>query len=147
MPAHADRTDRESLNQVVFAPAPPPGGDPLAPYIPSAAKPWNARRVAHVYRRLGFGANLENIQQGLALSPSALIDKLLDEAAGLDIPAPPFWAGYTLADYDGNQDLIEVHRREVRERWFTDMIGEGVRAKTPASFSCCTSRDRRLARS
>ncbi len=129
MPAHADHTDRESLSQVVFAPSPPPGGDPLAPYVPSAAKPWNARRVAHVYRRLGFGANLEKIQQGLALGPTALIDKLLDEAAGLDIPAPPFWAGYTLADYDGNQNLIEVHRRELRERWFTDMIGEGIRAK------------------
>lgn len=129
MPAHADRTDKEATSHYLFAPAPPPNGDPLAPYVPSAAKPWNARRVSHLYRRIGFGANLDNVQEGLALGPSALVDKLLDNAASLDIPAPPYWSGYTYADYDGNQALIEEHRREVRERWFTDMIGEGVRAK------------------
>ncbi|MEY4204663.1 MAG: hypothetical protein RL013_2367, partial [Bacteroidota bacterium] len=39
--------------------------DPLAPYVPSASKPWDARRVAHLYRRLGFGASLEQIEAGL----------------------------------------------------------------------------------
>ncbi|HNL38416.1 MAG TPA: hypothetical protein PKH43_04770, partial [Saprospiraceae bacterium] len=71
MPAHADFPEKISFapNAVV---------DPLQPYVPSADKPWNARRVAHVYRRLGFGASLAQIQQGLQMSPSDLIDQLFD---------------------------------------------------------------------
>lgn len=124
MPTHADssRPSHESAYT-------PPGGDPLAPYLPSAAKPWNARRVAHLYRRIGFGATLEQIQQGLATDPSTLVDQLLDTAYDLEIPPPPYWSGYTNVDYAGNQDLIEEHRREVRHRWFADMLSEGVRAK------------------
>ncbi len=43
----------------------PPLANSLAPYVPTAAKPWNARRVAHLYLRLGFGANHAQIQQAL----------------------------------------------------------------------------------
>jgi len=129
MPAHADFKEKDPLSTAVAAAPPPPGGDPLAPYVPSAAKPWNARRVAHVYRRLGFGATLEQIQQGLLLSPSALVDQLLDTAYDLEIPPPPYWSGYTYEDYDGNQVLIDEHRQELRHRWMGDMLGEGIRAK------------------
>ena len=95
MPAHADFPEKISFapNAVV---------DPLQPYVPSADKPWNARRVAHVYRRLGFGASLAQIQQGLQMSPSDLIDQLFDTAIDLGTPDPPFWAGYTSADYDAD---------------------------------------------
>ena len=79
MPAHADFPEKISFapNAVV---------DPLQPYVPSADKPWNARRVAHVYRRLGFGASLAQIQQGLQMSPSDLIDQLFDTAIDLGTP-------------------------------------------------------------
>lgn len=107
----------------------PPGSDPLSPYVPNAAKPWNARRVMHLYRRLGYGATQEEIKAGLLMSPSELVDKLLNEAADLDVPAPPFWAAYTAADYNGDFVLIEEHRRELRHRWLTDMLSEGIRAK------------------
>ena len=125
MPAHADLTEK-TQQQVAFA---PPPNDTLQPYTPSVDKPWNALRVMHLYRRLGFGATLEQIQQGLQLSPSALVDQLLDTAFDLDIPAPPYWAGYTSADYDDNQDLVEEHRRELRHRWLNDMLSESIRAK------------------
>ncbi len=125
MPAH---TDHAEITKTYIALAPPPS-DTLEPYVPSAAKPWNAQRVAHLYRRLGFGATLEQIQQGLLLSPSALVDQILDAAADLDIPAPPYWAGYTDADYDDNQDLIDEHRRELSHRWLKDMLSESIRAK------------------
>ncbi|HMX40053.1 MAG TPA: DUF1800 domain-containing protein, partial [Saprospiraceae bacterium] len=129
MPAHADRDERMPLRSAAPLPSPPPGGDPLAPYVPSADKPWDMRRVAHLYRRAGFGASLDDIRHGLSKTPSELVDELLDAAADLDAPAPPFWAGYTLNDYNGNQTLIEEHRWEIRRRWFADMIGEGLRAK------------------
>jgi len=109
----------------------PPGGDPLAPYVPSAAKPWNARRVAHLYRRLGFGASLQQIEAGLQMSPSDLIDQLLDTAADLGIPDPPYWGGWTQNEYDTNldPDLVFIHRDELRRRWMGEMLDEGIRAK------------------
>jgi uncharacterized protein (DUF1800 family) len=105
------------------------GNNPLDPYVPSTAKPWNARRVAHLYRRIGFGATLEQIQQGLQMTPSDLVDQLLNNASDLGSPDPPIWSGYTSADYNSNPDLIYQHRKELRIRWMNDMLGEGVRAK------------------
>lgn len=109
--------------------SPPP--DPLAIYIPSPEKPWNARRVGHLYRRLGFGASLEQIQQGLQMSPADLIDHLLDTAADLGPPDPPYWGGWTLDEYSSNPDpnLVFTHRDELRRRWMGDMLDEGIRAK------------------
>ena len=108
-----------------------PPGDPLDPYVPSAAKPWNARRVAHLYRRLGFGASLDQIQQGLQMSPAGLVDQLLDTAASLDLPAPPYWSGWTSAQYDASSvlDIKFKHRDELRRSWYNAMLEEGVRAK------------------
>ena len=109
----------------------PPVLDPLAPYTPSAAKPWNARRVAHLYRRLGFGASLTQIQQGLQMTPGDLIDQLLETAADLGPPDPPYWGGWTLDEYSANPDpnLVFTHRDELRRRWLGEMLDEGIRAK------------------
>ncbi|MCC6463341.1 MAG: DUF1800 domain-containing protein [Saprospiraceae bacterium] len=126
MPAHADfplEKPRPSENTGTLV------AGPLDAYVPSAGKPWDARRVAHLYRRLGFGASFEQIQQGLQMSPSELVDQLLDGAAGQVPPAPPVWANWTSADYGLNPTLTEAHRRELRHRWLFDMLGESVRAK------------------
>lgn len=101
----------------------------LDPYIPSASKPWNARRVAHVYRRLGFGASLEQIEQGLQMTPSELIDSLLDTAADLGAPDPPFWAGYTSADYNADPNSVFTHRDNLRRQWLNNMLREGIQSK------------------
>lgn len=103
--------------------------DPLLPYVPSPEKPWDARRVAHLYRRLGFGASNQQIQAGLLMSPSDLIDQLLDAAADLGPPDPPYWAGYTTDDYQADPDLKFVNRDELRYQWLNDMLDEGIRAK------------------
>lgn len=130
MPIHADKAEKNAGAGLAGAGICPVFA-PLDPYVPSPDKPWDARRVAHVYRRLGFGATLEQIQQGLQMSPSELIDQLLDTAADLGIPDPPYWAGYTQADYDANPDpdLLYTNRAELRRQWFSDMLGEGIRAK------------------
>lgn len=124
-PVVLERHNTQSLN------AAPPLGDPLAPYVPSPAKPWNARRVAHLYRRLGFGASLQQIQDGLQMSPSDLIDQLLDTAADLGVPDPPYWGGWTSNEYQNNPDpnLVFTHRDELRRRWMGEMLDEGIRAK------------------
>ncbi len=105
--------------------------DPLLPYEPSPAKPWNARRVAHLYHRMGYGASLAQIQQGLQMSPGDLIDQLLETAADLGTPDPPYWGGWTMDEYANNPDpnLVFIHRDELRRRWLSEMLDEGVRAK------------------
>ncbi len=113
--------------------APSPLGTTLSgsldAYVPSVSKPWNARRVAHLYRRLGFGATHAQIQQGLQMSPAELVDSLLDPAADLGAPDPPFWAGYTSADYEADPDSVFTHRDLLRRQWFNNMLQEGVQAK------------------
>ncbi|MEI6411139.1 MAG: DUF1800 domain-containing protein [Bacteroidota bacterium] len=104
-------------------------GNPLDPYVPTAAKPWNARRVAHVYRRLGFGASLAQIQEGLQMSPSDLIDHLLNPASDLGPPDPPYWAGYTNADYAADPNMVFTHRDQLRRQWLSNMLTEGIQAK------------------
>ena len=46
-------------------------------YFPNGSNPWNAEKVAHLYRRAAFGANWEEIQQGVAGSPDRLVSALL----------------------------------------------------------------------
>jgi uncharacterized protein (DUF1800 family) len=127
MPTHADFQEKTARGDVQ-----PLVAGPLDPYVPSVAKPWDARRVAHLYRRLGYGATQAQIAAGLQMSPSDLVDQLLDDAANLGTPAPPYWAGYTAEDYnnDPNPDLVFEHYGELRRRWIADLMGpDSVRAK------------------
>lgn len=102
---------------------------PLDPYIPSTNKPWNLRRVMHLYRRLGFSCTYQQAQAGLLMDPSDLVDQLLDTAYDLGSPIPPYWSNYTSDDYTANPDLIFEHRDELYRRWMSEMLNEGIRAK------------------
>ncbi len=50
---------------------------PWAPYEPSAADPWDLRKVAHLHRRAGFGATRAELTRDLAAGPAASVDRLL----------------------------------------------------------------------
>src|SRR5262245_25905804 len=54
------------------------------PYAPTAENPWDLRKVGHLHRRAGFGANWAELQQGLKDGPAASIDKLLKPGPGLE---------------------------------------------------------------
>lgn len=129
MPAHADLPAEARSAKEGRAKVAPPVNDPLSPYVPSPDKPWNARRVAHLYRRLGFGASPAQIEQGLQMNPADLVDQLLDAAADLGTPDPPYWGAYTTADYAADPDQVFAHRAELRRRWLSEMLEEGIRAK------------------
>ena len=101
----------------------------IAAFEPSLQSPWNAQRISHLYRRLGFGASYENIQLGLSVQPSQLVDQLIDNAIALGPPIPPPWANYTADDYDGDSDLIFQHQQEFANRWIREMATEGIRSK------------------
>lgn len=72
----------------------------LQPYIPSSQSPWNELRVKHVYRRLGYDSNQFMISNALSISPSQLIDQLINESLNAPSWPAPSWADFTDDDYD-----------------------------------------------
>ncbi|HRK27342.1 MAG TPA: DUF1800 domain-containing protein [Chitinophagales bacterium] len=104
----------------------------INPFVPSANMPWNRRRVAHLYRRMGFGATNQQITAGLAMSPTALVDQIIDQSIALPLPPPPVWYDWTrfpIDDYTDYGDDSYQHRMQWTRLWFTDMITKGFREK------------------
>ncbi len=100
----------------------------LAPYVPSEERPWNRERVQHLYRRMGFGIAAKNIAAALEESPTALVNRMIDEAINLPLPEAPYWANYTRSDYEGNEDYIEQSNAWIMQ-WGRDMFQHGFREK------------------
>src|SRR5438552_10500248 len=53
---------------------------PWAPLAPSAADPWDLRKVTHLHRRAGFGATWSELQRDLRDGPDACVRRLLEPA-------------------------------------------------------------------
>jgi uncharacterized protein (DUF1800 family) len=63
-----------------------------APYEPSAEQPWDARLAAHLFRRAGFGATDQELNEAVAKSPSEVISDLVARAvagSAVDVSADP----------------------------------------------------------
>ncbi|TXB63202.1 DUF1800 domain-containing protein [Phaeodactylibacter luteus] len=101
----------------------------LAPYQPSSSAPWDRSRAQHLFRRLGFGAAPETLEQALSQNPAALVDELLGQAAALPLPGPPEWSGWSTDDYDDfNEQRIEQYL-EWTVQWLGRMHEYGFREK------------------
>lgn len=101
----------------------------IQPYQPSSGKPWDKRRVIHLYRRLGMGPTPAQIQAGLNSDPLALIDSLLIGTKNKALPSPPIWANYTAKDYENTDNLKFIHRDEFFDAMFDEMLSDGVRSQ------------------
>lgn len=55
-------------------------------YQASFEKPWNKRRIQHLYNRMGTGASRTDIEWALTLTPAQVVDTLIDEAINSAIP-------------------------------------------------------------
>jgi uncharacterized protein (DUF1800 family) len=101
----------------------------LAVYTPTSTKPWDRRRVQHLYHRMGFGAKPAEIDAALKRKPSELVDALVSEALNLPLPPPPVWANQVYKDYKNfNQEIIPQYI-EWTTRWLRDMYTNGFREK------------------
>ncbi len=101
----------------------------LAVYVPNASKPWNAARVSHLYKRLGFGASHADIQSALLQTPSQLVDDLVTAAKTAPLSPPPSWYNWTLNNYtdfsvESYDQLVEWYIH-----WLNEMLVTGVREK------------------
>jgi hypothetical protein len=52
------------------------------PFQPSDKEPWNVQRVGHLYRRAGFGANLDELKSGLKAGPEKAVESMLNGGPG-----------------------------------------------------------------
>lgn len=108
----------------------------LQEYIPSPAKPWNEKRIHHLYNKLCTGAPLYLISAAKANKPSVLVDYLINTAAAHPLPGDKK-AGVRTYDYTYSwkeQDIAEDPNAyykylELVHMWFNGMITEGVRHK------------------
>lgn len=93
----------------------------LAPYT----TPLDRLRAQHLYRRLGFSASTETIDQAIGQNPVTLVNNLVDQAvAATPIPAPA-WSEWTNANYPQDDDLARQVRRAQREELNT-AYGNGL---------------------
>ncbi|MCB0755931.1 MAG: DUF1800 domain-containing protein [Flavobacteriales bacterium] len=117
-------------------PAPPACDlDGIAAYTPSQAKPWNEERVKHLYRRLGFGADLATQQAALGMDPLVLVDSLVDAAVNLPPTTTPAWGNWDVSDYsnigvEGPNQVLEWYAQFVN-----DMLDNGLRDKLTLFWS------------
>lgn len=51
-----------------------------APYAPTAADPWDRKKVAHLYRRAGFGATAAELDAGVSDGHTKTLDRVLKGA-------------------------------------------------------------------
>tara|TARA_B100000989_G_scaffold150925_1_gene112512 strand:+ start:1149 stop:2603 length:1455 start_codon:yes stop_codon:yes gene_type:complete len=71
----------------------------LLEYVPTNENPWDVSKVLLVFRRLGFGIKHTEIESKLSLTPSELIDELIDNAKSLPVTPDPGWANWTNSDF------------------------------------------------
>lgn len=101
----------------------------LAPYT----APLNRSQAAHLYRRLGFSASVETIDQAEGQTAGTLVDSLIAEAqAAPPIPAP-LWADWNRGDYPEDDDernaLIRTQRTEFSVAYANQMLNNNLRER------------------
>lgn len=101
----------------------------LSPYNPDSENPWNVQKVQHVFRRLGFGASISEVDSALNLSPGDFIDQLVDNATSLPATATPFWGYYNVNDFDNYEEDNPVYIRDWRIQAGNDLLTEKLRGR------------------
>jgi len=97
------------------APSPDPDWA-WAAYKPDAERPWSLRLAGHLYRRAGFGATWDQLQEALRDGPVRTVEKLLSPPGDL--------AGFnrTYDEYEAAIDPGSESTEVVRRWWLRRMI-------------------------
>lgn len=79
--------------------------------------PLDQQRAAHLYRRLGFSASVDDINAATGQTATALVDALINEAQVMPPLAAPTWANWNNSNYPEDDDLRGPIIRAQREEW------------------------------
>ncbi len=85
----------------------------LAPYT----TPLDKLRAAHLYRRLGFSASVQTIDQAVGQNAGTLVDSLINEAVTMAPLPAPAWADWNNSNYPADDDLARQMRRAQQDEW------------------------------
>ena len=108
---------------------PPCNTASIAPYVPSGTNPWTSQKIKHVYRRLGYGANLATVDAALAMSPQELIDTIVDSAAVLPTTPTPPWGNFSLSDFANFDEDNQIFIQNWLTQTSNDTISTGLRGR------------------
>jgi uncharacterized protein (DUF1800 family) len=101
----------------------------LEAYEPGAEAPWNEQRIRHVYRRLGFGASKEMVENAKSLTPSALIDQIIEDAESAQRPDEPVWSEWAIGNYTDFQTESRLQVIAWALTTMADMINNPLRGR------------------
>ena len=99
----------------------------LAPY----SAPLDPSRVQHLFRRAGFSASVQTVNQATGTSANALVDALINEALNLPPMPTPEWAAWNRDNYPADDDqaraLIRSHIETFRLDYSRGLLNNNLR--------------------
>ncbi len=101
----------------------------LAPFEPSSQNPWDTRKINHVYRRLGFGASQDDVDDALSLTPGQFINSLVDTAYNMPPTPAPYWGYYSNDDFPDYENQNFEFFEQWRLRTTKDLLEENLRGR------------------
>ncbi|MDL5514109.1 DUF1800 domain-containing protein [Arenibacter sp. M-2] len=99
----------------------------LAPYT----TPLDGQRAQHLYRRLGFSASVQTINQAIGQTAGTLVNSLISEAQNMPPLAAPIWADWNNSNYPEDDDargqMIRSQQEEFKLAYTNDLLENNLR--------------------
>ena len=99
----------------------------LAPY----STPLDGQRAQHLYRRLGFSASVQTINQVTGQTANTLVNSLISEAQNMPTIAAPIWADWNNSNYPEDDDqrgqLIRSQQEEFKLAYTNSLLDNNLR--------------------
>lgn len=107
----------------------------LTPYSPSKNKPWTAKEINLVARRLGFGCSLSDIDLYLNSTSESLIDDIVDGASNMEVTTPPEWSQWDNKQFNKSVNNKNYYHTIWQRQAFKDIINNGFRERLTLFWS------------
>ncbi|HFS67058.1 MAG TPA: DUF1800 family protein, partial [Flavobacteriia bacterium] len=98
-------------------------------FLPSTQIPWNANRIHHLHRRLGFSISKTELDNALSQTPANYIENLFNQVVNSGIMSAPSWANMTYPQYADPDTEIPLQHEEIYNHFINDVENNGIRAR------------------
>ena len=107
----------------------------MTPYSPSKNKPWSAKQINLVARRLGFGCSLSDIDLYLNSTSESLIDDIVDGASNMEVTTAPEWSQWDNKQFNKSVNNKNYYHTIWQRQAFKDIINNGFRERLTLFWS------------
>ena len=107
----------------------------MTPYSPSKNKPWTAKQINLVVRRLGSGCSLSDIDLHLNSTPESLIDDIVDGASNMEVTTAPEWSQWDNKQFNKSGNNKNYYHTIWQRQAFKDIINNGFRERLTLFWS------------